>query len=69
MWLFELLGLVLVVGTVSGLVWRFAEDWMEKRSIRQQAEALYGVTEDEDVSVPVPATVSVPATNSANKPN
>jgi uncharacterized membrane-anchored protein YhcB (DUF1043 family) len=38
MWLVELMGLVVLVGAVLGVVWRFAEDWFEKRSDRQRQE-------------------------------
>jgi hypothetical protein len=38
MWLFELLGLTVVVGTVGGLVWRYTEDFLERRANRQQLE-------------------------------
>jgi hypothetical protein len=31
MWLVEVFAVTLVVGTVLGLGWRVAEDWLEKR--------------------------------------
>jgi hypothetical protein len=38
MWLVELMGLVVLAGAVLGVVWRFAEDWFEKRADRQRQE-------------------------------
>lgn len=39
MWLFELFGLTVVVGTVLGLVWRITENYFEKRAARKLSEA------------------------------
>lgn len=38
MWLLELVGITIAIGTVLGLVWRYSEDWLERRAARQQLE-------------------------------
>lgn len=37
MWMLQLLGLSLVMGTVVGVSWRVIEDWMEKRASQKMA--------------------------------
>lgn len=55
MWLFELLGLVIVTGTVAGLAWRYTEDFLERRVGRKQSE-LELADESDKASAPVAST-------------
>lgn len=38
MWLLQLIGLVVVVGTALGLVWFYGERWLERRENRRILE-------------------------------
>ena len=58
MWFFEALGLVVLAGIMLGVVWRFAEDWFEKRADRRRQAFEAELNKDE--SSPVVNTVSAP---------
>ncbi len=61
MWMLELVGATVAVGTVVGLVWRVTEDWWEKRQSRKALEVELTQTEDE-----TPAPVRAPVNPNAN---
>lgn len=56
MWLLELVGATVAVGTVLGLVWRVTEDWWEKRQTRRALEVELEQTE---TPAPVPVNPNV----------
>jgi hypothetical protein len=76
MWLLELLVFSFVIGTIIGLVWRFGEEWLEKRQMRKQLEdeiLMGGSEEDIDndtaTTVAQPVNVVAPAPTTTGKSN
>lgn len=59
MWMLELVGATVAVGTVLGLVWRVTEDWWEKRQSRKALEVELVQTEEQTpASTPVNPNVN-----------
>jgi hypothetical protein len=63
--LLTFLGIAIVAGVVLGLVWRFAEDYFEKRSARQ-VEAMLQQTDTSDVAAGTPAPAPVATVSKSN---
>jgi len=63
MWLFEIMGLTVVVGTFLGLGWRFMEDFLEKRAARRASE-LEGDEQPTDNTPEIVVVATTVATNS-----
>jgi hypothetical protein len=71
MWLLELMGFVLVVGSVVGLVWRYGEEWLDRRTGRKQldAELMIGGTEQDNGTVGQPINIGTTVSVSTTKSN
>lgn len=50
MWLLELVGMTALAGTALGIVWRFADDWFERRANRKMVELELSLDEEEDAA-------------------
>jgi hypothetical protein len=65
MWMLQLIAISVLVGVVAGVVWRLAEDWLERRSARLAQEELTGTEQPTEstptIVVTAVTTVDVPA--------
>jgi hypothetical protein len=62
MWLLQLMLLSFVIGSVAGLIWRYIEDWSERRSNKPDyvVEMMGGEVQDDGATITPPATISPP---------